>query len=293
MAQLEQGSSNYNVPLALQLQGRLDAAALLRSIETIVDRHEVLRTHFVHSGAAVVQRIGAPGQLHLQVEPCASEQELARICAAEARYEFDLSAQSLIRVRLLQRSAEEHVLLITIHHAVTDGWSMTVLLRELVSVYEAYEAGRPSPLAPLKIQYADFAHWQRQWLSGPLLQEQQEYWRGQLAGVEAELALPTDRARPALKSYAGAVQRFEFSAQLQEQLKQLSQGQGVTLYMTLLAGFQVLLAATAVRTILRWAPRLPTGPRAEIEGLIGFFVNTLVMRTDLSGTRRSGRCCSG
>ena len=201
----------------------------------------------------------------------------------EARRPFDLAQGPLFRSKLLRLGEDDHVLLLTMHHIVSDGWSMGVLYRELSMLYRAFVDGQPSPLAELPIQYADFAVWQREWLQGEVLESQLSYWKKQLEGIPAVLNLPTDHPRPAVQSYRGARQSIELSKELLRGLKRLSRKEGVTLFMTLLAAFQTLLYRyTGQEDIVVGSP-IANRNRAEIEGLIGFFVNTLVLRTNFSG----------
>ena len=201
----------------------------------------------------------------------------------EAQRVFDLSRGGLLRQTLLRLGAEEHVLLFTMHHIVSDGWSMEILTREVSALYEAYAAGQESPLTELPIQYADYAVWQREWLQGEVLEEQLGYWRQQLAGAPAVLELPTDRVRPAQQSHRGASLSMQLGAELTAGLKQLSQREGVTLFMTLLASWQLLLARYSGQPDIVVGSPIANRTRSEVEGLIGFFVNTLVLRTEVAG----------
>jgi amino acid adenylation domain-containing protein len=287
--QLEPGGSAYNLPTALRLTGRLDADALGRSLNEIVRRHEALRTTFADEGGGAVQRIAAELTLPLRVIDLTGrpeeerEREAVRLSSAEAQTPFDLSAGPLVRATLLRLAAEEHVLLLTLHHIIYDGWSMGVLVRETAALYEAYAAGRPSPLPELEIQYPDFAAWQREWLQGEALEAQLRYWKQKLDGAPPVLELPADRPRPAAQTFRGAALRFSVPRGVSERLKALAREEGATLYMTLLAAFQLLLARhTGQDDIVVGTPVANRNP-AEVEPLIGFFVNTLVLRTDVSG----------
>src|SRR6185369_14798563 len=213
------------------------------------------------------------------------EAELQRQANAEARRPFDLEQGPLFRARLLKLADEEHVLLLTLHHIISDGWSMGLLFKELSALYSAYARGANSPLAELPVQYADFAVWQREQLSEELLEAQVKYWCEQLRGAPAVLELPIDRPRPAVQTHRGQRQRVELGAELSRELKELSRGEGVTLFMTLLAAFQILLWRwTGQQDIVVGTPTAGRS-RAEIEPLIGFFVNTLALRTELRGQR--------
>src|SRR5262249_41864095 len=204
----------------------------------------------------------------------------------EGQRVFDLRRGGLLRQTLLRLGAEEHVLLFTMHHIVSDGWSMEFLTREVSALYAAYASGGESPLAELPIQYADYAVWQREWLQGEVLEEQLGYWRKQLAGAPAVLELPADHPRPEQQSHRGANLQFQLSTEVTAGLKQLSQHEGVTLFMTLLAGWQLLLARYSRQPDVVVGSPVANRTRAEVEALIGFFVNTLVLRTDVNGELR-------
>ena len=287
--QYEPNSSVYNIPSALRLKGSLDVAALEQSLNEIVRRHEALRTTFAAIDGEPVQLIAPALSISVPITDLTNhsaserEYEAQRIAMELAREPFDLSQGPLFRVLLLRLDKDDHVLVLSMHHIVSDGWSRGVFYRELSLLYQAYTQGNPSPLSELPIQYSDFAVWQRKWLQGEVLENQLSYWRKQLAGAPEMLKLPTDRPRPAVQSYRGANQSIELSQELTHRLQALSARHGVTLFMTLLAAFQTLLYRyTGQNDIVVGSP-IANRNRAEIEGLIGFFVNTLVMRTDLSG----------
>ena len=283
-------SAVYTMPLALRLRGEVDEAALVGSLEELYRRHESLRTRFESDDGGAVQVID-PRELGLQVE-AVSGLESQRIAQAERFHCFDLSSERLCRIRLLREiasdttDASDYVLLVTMHHSVSDGWSLGIFFREFVSLYRAYTKGEVSPLAPLPIQYADYAQWQRRWLQGEVLEQQVSYWREQLRGLPPLLRLPADRARPSEQTFRGGTERFALAASLTQQLQGLSRGQGVTLYMTLLSAFAVLLGRYAGQQDVAVGTPIANRTRRETEGLIGFFVNTLVMRHDLSGDPR-------
>jgi len=285
--QLEPDSPAYNLPAAIRLQGNLDSAALERSFNETVSRHESLRTTFLVVEGEPVQFIAPHSELKLAYVDLSATEERereARLRAtAEAQGPFDLSRGPLIRATLLRLSELEHVLLFTMHHIVSDGWSLGILRREVAALYEAYAQGRPAALPELSIQYADFAVWQREWLQGAVLEEQLSYWRGQLGGGSPVLELPLDRARPAVQSLRGARQSLLLSETLTRALEALSRREGVTLFMTLLAGFQTLLYRYSGQEDIAVGTPIANRNRAETEELIGFFVNTLVLRCDLSG----------
>ncbi|MDB9402876.1 amino acid adenylation domain-containing protein, partial [Microcystis sp. CS-574] len=288
LAEFESNSSFYNIPLALRLEGNLNSEILIQSLEEICDRHEALRTNFITVDGIPTQviqtrtwTVTVVDLQHLSSsEQAIASQELAQNQAIQP---FDLAGEPLIRITLLVLSETEHLLLVCMHHIVSDGWSMEVFLQELTALYNAYIQGLSSPLNPLSIQYGDFTLWQRQWLQGEVLQQQLDYWQKQLAGAPALLSLPTDRPRPNQQSFAGGHLPFSLSWELTEKLTQLTQEQGVTLFMTLLTAYAVLLYRyTEQEDILIGTP-IANRNRSEIEGLIGFFVNTLVLRIDLSG----------
>ncbi|ALF53778.1 PscJ [Nostoc piscinale CENA21] len=289
LSQLEPNSPFYNIPAAVRLQGQLNVAALAQSFSEIVARHEALRTNFVTSVGQVVAAIAPEKPLNFSTidlsdleinQQAAKIQQLADL---EAQQPYDISCDHLLRVKLLRLSEQEHIVLVTMHHIVSDAWSIGILVQELAALYPAFCDGQPSPLPALPIQYVDFAAWQRQWLQGQVLETQISYWRKQLANAPTVLELPTDYPRPAIQTFQGATYSFELSTELSTALQKLSQKQGSTLFMTLLAGFQILLwRYTGQKDIVVGSP-IANRNRAEIEGLIGFFVNTLVLRTNLVG----------
>ncbi|NEU79519.1 non-ribosomal peptide synthetase [Nostoc sp. UIC 10630] len=292
--QLKPNSAFYNIPGALRLQGQLQVTALEQSLCEIIHRHEALRTNFVTVDGQPTQIIHPETAWTLSIVDWqylpTSEQEIAaqQLAIAQAQQPFDLANEPLFRATLVVLSDTEHILLVCMHHIVSDGWSMGVFVQELAALYDAYSQGQPLPLAPLPVQYADFAVWQRQWLQGDVLQTQMAYWQQQLADAPGLLSLPTDRPRPTEQTFSGAHLKFELSVELTAALTQLSQQQGVTLFMTLLAAFDVLLYRyTGQSDILVGSP-IANRNHNEIEGLIGFFVNTLVMRTDVSGNPNFG-----
>ena len=282
-------SSLYNISWAIQLNGKLDVSALQQSLNEIVARHEVLRTYFIEQDGEPVQVIRAsmPFTCALMDLSARSQEnrdsEIQRILDAEANKAFDLKEAPLIRALLFKLSEQEHILLITIHHIVADGWSRDVFRQELASLYCAFSQGQSAALPELPIQYADYAVWQREWLQGEELERQLSYWKTQLADLTV-LELPTDKPRPKQQSYQGAREAIQLSATLTRGLKTLSQQQNVTLFMTLLAAFQVLLHRYSGQDDIVVGTAIAGRNRQEIENLIGFFVNTLALRTDLSGT---------
>ncbi|WP_329586125.1 amino acid adenylation domain-containing protein [Kitasatospora sp. NBC_01250] len=283
LAQLDGSSAAYNIPMAVRLRGSLDRPALLRALAAVVQRHEALRTRFVERDGVPYQRIGDGGGITVAEEELADPAELTELCRQEAAAPFDLEHDPLIRIRLLRLAEQDHVLLVTMHHGVSDGWSVGVLIRDVTALYGAFHAGLPDPLAPLPVQYADFAHWQRGRLAEGLQERQVTYWKQQLAGVEPRLSLTADRERPAVKTYRGARESLQCPAELLQRLRRVAEEHDATLYMTLLAAYSIVLhrytdqPEVAVGTVVAGRNRL------ELEGLIGFFANTLVMCADLSG----------
>ncbi|MGA9377367.1 MAG: amino acid adenylation domain-containing protein, partial [Phormidium sp.] len=286
--QFEPNSTLYNIPIALHLVGTIDVDALEKSFQEIIQRHEALRTNFLNFAGQSTQIIHNETNWKLLVVDLqhlsTTEQEIAlqELIQLQTTQSFDLAKESLIRSSLVVLSQTEQVLLICVHHIVSDGWSMGVFVSELTALYNAYLQGQPSNLTPLPIQYADFAIWQREWLQGEVLEHQLSYWQQQLAEAPALLALPTDRSRKATQTFVGANQEFALSVELTEKISQISQSQGVTLFMTLLAAFETLLYRYTGQTDIVVGTPIANRNRSEIEGLIGFFVNTLVLRTDFS-----------
>ncbi|NNB98210.1 non-ribosomal peptide synthase/polyketide synthase, partial [Corallococcus exiguus] len=282
--QLTPDDASYNLPVALRLLGHLDVEALRRAFEALVARHEALRTTFFEEEGQPFQRIHAPATWALPVEDLSSleesarEAETLRLATREARQPFHLVHGPLLRTALLKLSEDSHVLLATMHHIVSDGWSMGVLVRELASLYESFSGGRAPSLPPLPVRYADFALWQRQWLQGETLESQLGYWKQQLAGAPAALELPTDRPRPAVQSRRGATVPVHFPSQLTDSLRSLAQREGATPFMLLLSAFQLLLSRYSGQDDISVGSPIAGRTHSEAEGLIGFFVNTLVLR---------------
>ncbi|CAG0936134.1 nonribosomal peptide synthetase DhbF [Thermoflexales bacterium] len=287
--QLDPGTSAYNISTAIRLTGPLNIAALELSINRVMERHESLRATFTTVNGTPVQVIHS--QLHLTLhvvdwsELAEAERE-ARIRQAaieEASSAFDLQQGPLVRATLLRLGAEEYVALLTMHHIVSDGWSLGLLVQEIGAFYEALTNGRPPALAELSIQYSDFAAWQRQWLQGEVLDEQLGYWKKQLSGDLPALELPHDRPRPPLPSFRGALHPIRVPAALVQRLERLNREEGTTLFMVVLAAFQTLLYRYTQQDDILVGSPIANRNRIEIENLIGFFANTLVLRTDLSG----------
>lgn len=285
LAQVKGASEAYHIPCGWKVRGRLDATVLRQALDRIVERHEALRTTFVVVDGKPMQRIGAlpkANAVHFIEQEAASPEEVARLTNDEAARPFDLERGPLIRGRLIHEGPDCHTLLVTMHHIVSDGWSMRVFMHELNTLYAAFLEGRSDPLPPLDIQYADYAAWQRQWMSEGLLRARGDYWKNALSGAPELLALPSDYPRPAEQSFAGEKIDFVLDASQARALNALSLRQGTTRFVTLLAGWAALLARlSGQEDIVIGTPTANRG-RAEIEGLIGFFVNTLALRVDVS-----------
>ena len=288
LEQLEDLGSAYHIPAVLRLQGELDRKALQRTLDTIVARHEALRTVFERNAD------GEPVQRILPVRPFELQyRDLSQLAGAEKEQvkdalidetlhrPFDLTRDALVRASLAKLGDQDHVLSLCMHHIVSDGWSMGVLTRELAALYEAFSQGRDNPLPDLPIQYADYAQWQRQWLIGEQLQTQTAYWKEELTGAQTLLELPTDRPRPPVQSYAGSVVPLELDKHITEELNTLARRHGATLFMVLQAGFAVLMGRLSGQDDVVIGTPVANRRRSELEGLIGFFVNTLALRTRL------------
>ncbi|HEY0603233.1 MAG TPA: condensation domain-containing protein, partial [Herpetosiphonaceae bacterium] len=286
--QLVPDSPFYNTPTAAWLLGTLDIEALARSLNEVVRRHENLRTTFRAIDDQPVQIIAPELTLPLPLIDLSSVPEDERQAAAlrmvqeETAQPFDLSRGPLIRAKLLRLNTDQHLILLTLHHIVSDGWSRQVLTRELAALYAAFSTGQPSPLPELPFQYADYAVWQQQWLQGAVMDHLLGYWKPQLADAPTVLALPIDRPRPPVQSFRGADYLLNISQELLERLTTLSRQAGVTLFMTLLAAYNVLLAYHSNQDDILVGSPIANRNRSQIEGLIGMLANMLVLRTRLS-----------
>ena len=285
--QLEGAGAAYNIPVVMALRGMLDQKALQEALSTIVRRHEILRTRFATVDGEPRQEISQTGRFALEItdlrgRDSASREALIQLHKAdEAKAPFDLSVGPLARGRLLRVDSDEHVLLVTMHHIISDGWSMGVFIRELTQLYAAYREKRGNPLDPLEIQYADYVQWQRNNLQGDALDRQLRYWRDQLDGAEAELNLPLDRPRPMVKTYRGGNIAVLLDSQLSSELNSLAKRHGMTLFMLLYAGWAVFLSRLSGQEDIVLGTPVANRRRAELENLIGFFVNTLVLRVQV------------
>ncbi|ASC71036.1 Non-ribosomal peptide synthetase [Halomicronema hongdechloris C2206] len=289
LAQLEPESPFYHLSSALRLHGSLDIDALQASLQILLQRHEALRLGFVsqegHPAVDLHPTVEVPlAVIDLQdLTAQGQEQGVQQLTGSITHQPFSLDQPPLLRVVLLQCSQQEQVLVFAMHHIVSDGWSMGILVREVAQLYGAIVTGHAPSLSPLPVQYLDYAAWQRQWLHGEVLEQQRQYWQQQLAGAPEVLELPTDHPRPAVQTFRGATQAFGITPELTQGLKQLSRQQNCTLFMTLLAAFQVVLSRYSGQADIVVGSPIANRTRREVEGLIGFFVNTLVLRTSLAG----------
>jgi hypothetical protein len=287
--QLQPGSVFFNVSTALRLSGALDVMAFGRALTEVVGRHEVLRTTFRTVDGEPFQIIGAAEDFPLRVIDLsglvAGERDgrLRDLMSEEERAPFDLAEGPLLRAALVRLAANEHAVLFTIHHVICDGLSMAILIREVATLYEAFAAGRRSPLAELPVQYGDYAVWQRARLQGPELERQLSYWRRQLAGAPPLLALRGARPRPARQTFRGATLTQTLPPALSVAVRELAQREGTTLFVTLLAAFKALLFRHSGREDMIVGSPLANRTHVELEGLIGFFTNPLALRTRLAG----------
>jgi natural product biosynthesis luciferase-like monooxygenase protein/amino acid adenylation domain-containing protein len=287
--QMEPENVAYNLSAVMRLRGALDRPALERTLREVVRRHEALRTVFPSAGGSAAQVVQPPAAVPLPVADLkvlpeeAREAEMEQLAGEEVRRPFDLARGPLFRALLLRAGAEEHVLVLTMHHIISDGWSRGVLYREVAALYDALAQGHPSPLPEPEIQYADFAAWQREWLQGDVLERSLAYWQRQLGGSLPLLDLPTDRPRPPMQSFRGATLHFALPAEALRPLRSLGLETNSTLFMTLLAAFQTLLHRYSGQDEVIVGSPIAGRTRVETEGLIGFFVNTLALRADLSG----------
>ncbi len=289
LSQWEPESPFYNIASIVQIEGDLNISALERSFNEIIRRHEVLQARFTTSNGQPVQLIDNEMQIELPVFDLTNlstderEQQYKILANQEARQPFDLRSGKLVRASLVKLEVKKYILFLTFHHMVADGWSIGLFIREAAILYDAYSQGKPSPLNNLTLQYADYAEWQQEWLKGDQLKEQLAFWKGQLAGEDVFLELPTDHPRPNVQTFNGAYYKFSIPVDLSLKLKELALQEGVTLFMFLLAAFEVLLHRYSGQEDIRIGSPIANRKIAELEGLIGLFVNTLVMRGDFSG----------
>ncbi|HVG17467.1 MAG TPA: condensation domain-containing protein, partial [Blastocatellia bacterium] len=288
LEQLVPGTATYHIPEGLYLKGSLNLDALQRSLDETARRHEILRTSFIVKDGKPYQFIAPAAKVNLEIIdlrhlPQAERKGHAiQTANQQIRLPFDLVNGPLLRVALLRLQEDEHILVIVMHHIISDGWSMELFVREIVMLYGAFSAGKPSPLQDLDVQYADYAIWERQWLESPGLQAQYEYWTRQLANLSV-LELPTDRPRPAVQSFKGAMRLLELPPELSSSLNEVSLREGATLFMTMIAAYAALLHRCSGQQDIAIGTPVADRSQMNIEGMIGLFVNTLVLRIDLSG----------
>ena len=287
--QLQGADTTYNLFGAVELKGDLNAAALEEAFGEVVRRHEVLRTNFVEQDGNPAIVVSPPGNFALDIIPLenladdSQALEVDKWIEAEAGRPFDLARDRLFRAILLRRNRNTHLLLMSMHHIVSDQWSLGVLIHELSTLYAAFEQGQPSPLPELSIQYADYAAWQQSWLADSVIKAQLEFWIDRLSGAPARLELPTDRPRPKIQRHHGRVRSFHLDRELADQVESLGRGSDATLFMTLLTAYAILLHRYTGATDLVIGSPIANRVRRELESLVGFFVNTLPLRIDLSG----------
>ncbi|MGZ4165053.1 MAG: condensation domain-containing protein, partial [Tumebacillaceae bacterium] len=284
MDQLEEDSALYNMPVVLRMTGQLDVSALEASVQELIARHEILRTTFAKQGGDMQQIIAPRLQLPLArfdvTNHVDREQEAKRLIQEEIERPFELQKGPLLRVSLLELTESSHLLIVNMHHIISDGWSLSVFTKDLAALYNAYAKGEHSPLEPLPLQYADFAVWQREWLEGGVLESQLDYWKQQLAGELPVSLLPTDRPRPAVQTYNGGNLKQVLNGAFVKDLYTVSQREGATLFMTLLAAFQTLMHRYSGHEDIVVGTPVANRNHSALENIIGFFVNMLVMRTD-------------
>jgi acyl carrier protein len=286
-----EGTVQYHIPAVLRLKGSLNIDAINLALQTIVNRHEVLRTVFIEDEGNVYQQIKEAGNWHLNINDGTGFKEdneaLKHYIGQLINKPFNLSEDDMLRADLLTLDKNDYVLVVTLHHIASDGWSTSILVNELVKLYESYDKGKPSALAPLNIQYADFAIWQRNYIKDEVLNKKISYWKEKLQGVEP-LQLPVDFARPAVQSTKGASVGFTVDKELTGKFHELSQKQGTTMFMTLLAAFKVLLFRHTGQADICVGTPIAGRQQQEVEGLIGFFVNTLALRDEVRGESSFG-----
>ena len=289
LQQLEPNNAAYNIPQSVRLRGVLNIPVLKRALSEVVRRHEILRTVFEDIDGRPVQIVSPPHPVGFPVvdlrdlKEDALREQVARHRRREVETQFDLAVGPLWRAKLLRVADEEHIALFTMHHAISDGWSLSILVEELGQLYEAFAAGRPSPLEELPVQYADYAIWQREWLQGEVLQAQVDYWRGQLTDAPAALQLPTDRPPQPNETTPGATHDFTIAPDVSARLMEICRSEEATLFMLMLAAFGLLLSRYSGQENVLIGTVIAGRHRLELERLIGFFVNTLVMRVDVNG----------
>uniref|UniRef100_UPI000AAE8AD0 condensation domain-containing protein n=1 Tax=Azotobacter vinelandii TaxID=354 RepID=UPI000AAE8AD0 len=285
--QLDPQSPAYNLPMAVRLEGELERVALQDAFDALVTRHETLRTRFRQQDGGIRQEVLEPLSVTIGFEdltallPAKQDEQVSKLAQVEAMAPFDLAEAPLLRIRLLKLSDSEHVLLLTLHHIVADGWSLNLLIDEFIHLYDTACSGRQAELPALPIQYRDYALWQRSWLEAGERERQLIYWRDKLGGEHTSLELPTDRPRPAIPSYRGARHEFRIDPWLSDQLRALAKRHNVTLFIVLLAAFKLLMQRYSGQSAIRIGSPIANRHRSEVEGLIGCFINTQVLHTEI------------
>jgi hypothetical protein len=289
LEQLEPGNTAYNIPTAVRLKGALNTTAVEYAFNEIIRRHESLRSNFLLQDGRAVQVVSPEFKLELpmvdlrEMPPEQRDSEAMRLATEEARRPFDLTSDRLLRALVIRLSEQEHIVVVTMHHIVSDGWSMGVFVAEMRTLYDAFINGKSSSLPELPFQYVDFAHWHREWLQGDVLDAQLAYWKQRLSDSPPALELPTDRPRSPIQTFSGAREYLRLPQSLSRALGELSRQEGCTLFMTLLAAFKVLLHQYTQQDDISVGSFIANRNKPGTEGLIGFFVNNLVLRTKLSG----------
>ncbi len=282
----EANKSVYNIPSAYKINGKLDYGILEKAVNTIIERHEILRTTFIVIDREPFQVVNSNLNISLPVIDLTGETDkenkIKQLLFEEAAQHFDLSNGPLLSVKLIKTGEEQHIVSLTMHHIISDGWSMSILIREVITLYNSFATGKPSPLPPLKIQYADFAKWQNDYLQGEKFEEQLDYWKNKLSEIPQAIQLPFDKPRPPHQSHSGDHIRFALSKEISDQLSEMARKYDVTLFMLVLAAFDVLLSKYSGQDDILVGTPIAGRNHPETENLIGFFINTLVLRTDLS-----------
>jgi len=287
--QLEPGSPFYNIPSAYKITGKLNIPVLKQSLEQMVERHEILRTFFKSEEGKAFQLILNEVAVEIPIIDLTAltgtvlQEKVQQLISEEARKPFNLSTAPLFRTSILKLDPDTHILLLTMHHIISDGWSMQVFIREMAFLYKQIKDGQPAHLPPQDLQYADYAAWQRDWLQGDVLEKQLAYWKKQLSSSSDSLSLPAAKHRPTVQTYQGAHLSFDLTPELSQKLHDFSREQGATLFMTTLAAFNVLLFRYSGQDDINIGTPIANRNRSAVENILGFFVNTLVLRTDLSG----------
>ncbi len=279
-----EGSVHYHIPAMIKITGKLNKKALAESLREIVNRHEVLRTIFVEEEGEAYQKIQSKDQWQLEEAEPGNKKYLSAYIEQKIKQPFDIGKDHMLRATLLEQAKEEHLLVVTMHHIASDGWSMPVIVKEVTSLYRSYAENKPSELPPLTLQYADYAIWQRNYLKGELLENKLSYWKQKLSGVSF-LELPIDYPRPLMQGMEGASVKFTIPKERASQLQELSRREGTTLFMTLLAGLNALLYRYSGQEDISIGTPVANRGQQEIEGLVGFFVNTLALRNHVSGNK--------